>query len=1118
MLALQLFGTFLATDNHQAITTFRSSRARALFAYLAVESRIPTWRDKLAALLWSDMPDVRARRNLSVTLTRLQDALDSYTPGIATHLFTSTPQTLQLSNKTFLQCDVWSLEADLAVVASHAHPHIHQCESCLATLATAVQRYQGEFLAGFGVAEAPLFEEWLTLTRELYHQKVMGALRLLTESALERHDHDTASHYAQQQLALEPWSEQAHYHYMRALVQQGERGKALHQFEMCRTLLAAEFGAAPGAELTVFYEQLQAGMEAIRPGAHPSGYLNYPGSHTLPAALNRFFGRETERDQLKTLLTTDDIRLVTVLGSGGMGKTRLATEVGRTVQEQFADGIWFISLVGVEAEGEPATRAALIRAIYEIMPIAPRPNMSAEALLMATLRPQQSLLILDNMEQLLEGASLISDLLRAAPYLTILCTSRAALKLQTEWLFPLGGLPVPSLSDTNADEEPEDAAASLQLFVARARQGVPTFTLNGENRASLRAICAGTYGSPLGIELAAAMMRYRTPTILAGSLQHSLDAIYSEQRDVEPRHRSLRAIFRTSWELLQVEERLILSRLSLFRSPFGAESAAAVAGATLIHLNGLMDQSLLNRVGTTHYELHVLVREYAAEQLIANGMYDVAYRAYLDYFLGLLSNYYPALLGMEPRFAMEQLYEVMEDIRAAWESAVTGGEIALLAQALPPLVRLLMMGNSRGGGGIYFEQDAIRLADKIGDEDNATTHLIGMLWVAAAQTTLTHAPLERVMAVGERIYQLAQCIDSLPLEAHSWRVKGRAHLLKGSSEQAESYFDRALALARRSRDAQLLVLCLAAYRTPLKLQRAYAEEALKFATALGDGWTIAQLQTNLGGAYYFDGALVQARESFRQAIAYYERSGHQHHLAMMLNNMGDVHRVLGQYEQAHLLHLKALQLGRSLGDRWNEQSVLEGMARYHRDMGDPLKGRTLVEAAIAIVTEMGIIISVAHHYNILGLTALELGDWEQAEQAFTDGIQLSSAGGHHQVLMESYAGMARLAQVHGQTTAVARWVDEIATFVLSGQWLGSYTDTAFIYWTCYEILSHAQDSRALLILERAYEQLEAVAATLPTPKEVAMFWRVPLRARLKEAAVQNLTASSVRTYSASPPN
>jgi predicted ATPase/DNA-binding SARP family transcriptional activator len=1114
MIFLQLFGTFLARDNDRPITTFRSSRARALLAYLAVESHTPLWRDKIAALLWSDMPDGRARRNLSVTLTRLQDALNFYTPGVAGHLINSTTQTLHLRPETELWCDALELAQHLTAVASHSHPHIHTCDSCLVSLATAVQLYQSEFLAGFSVEDAPLFEEWLTLTREGYHQQVLAALNTLTESALDRQAYAEACQYAQQQLVLEPWLEHAHYQYMQALVQKGERGKALHQFELCRTRLATEFGVAPGAEITALYKQLQSLASTSDAGIpRRSTPPAVPGLYTLLRTPNRFFGREQEQSDLETLLGAAGTRLVTVLGNGGMGKTRLATEVGYAMHDHFPDGVWFVSLVGVEADSPGAVRTALVRALTETLSIIPRPNMSPEAVLIATLRSQVLLLILDNMEHLLEGAPFISDLLRAAPHLTVLCTSRAPLKLQAEWLFPLGGLPVPQ-----GNNPPDKTGAkfeesiALQLFVARARQVVPTFALTDENGASLIAICVGTHGSPLGIELAAAMMRYRSPQMLATALQQSLDAIYSEQRDVEARHRSLRAIFTSSWQLLRAEEQSILSQLSLFRAPFSAESAFAVAGATPAHLDALIDHSLLTAVGHTHYELHVLVRDYAAERLAATETYEAAHTRYRHYFLGLLSEHYPALLGMEPRSAMESLHEGIEEIRTAWNSAIARGEVATLARALPPLTRYMLMSDRIGGVGIAFEQDALRLTDTSGDDDQAMLALIGALWVAAAQTTLIHAPLETLISVGKKICALAQRIASPVLEAHGWRVKGIAHLLKGSSEQAPLYLDRALTLARRTDDVQLLLLCLAAYRTPLETQRAAAEEALALATAMGDGWVITQLQTNLGGAYYYDGDLVQAREAFRQTIAYYERSGHRRRLATMLNNLGDVCRVLGQYEEAYTLHQKALQIAQSLGDKWNEQMVLEGMARYYWDMGDTATARRLVEQSLAIVTGLDIIIAVAHHYNLLGLVLLEEGEWKQAEQAFTEAIHLSSAGGHHQVLMESYAGMARVAQAHGQKQRAMGWVDAIAKFVLEGNRLGSYTDAPFIYWACYELLKQTHDPRALLLLQCAYRDFETLAATLPFRREVTWFWRVPLRARLREEAMQRLTPAHTGIY------
>lgn len=1111
MLFLRLFGTFSANDDDRVIDNFRSSRARALLTYLTIEYNTPLWRDRLAALLWSDMPDERARRNLSVTLTRLQNALDSHTPGISEQLFNKSPHTIQMNPTAGLWCDALEFQQHLTAVSAHSHPDLQVCDECLAHLDAAVTLYRGEFLAGFAVGEAPLFDEWLTLARESYHHKMLGALNLLTECALARQEYQIARDYAQQQLTLEPWLEQAHYHLMVALVHLGKRSIALHQFERCRTHLEKEFGAVPGEAIQALYEQIKHSLEVVPPE------LSRPGSHTLPLPQNQFFGREQEQAQLETLLTSPETRLVTVLGSGGMGKTRLATKVGSMVRDRFPNGVWFISLVGVEANGEKEARAALVRAINEVLPLAHHPNMAPEQLLVATLRSQKLLLILDNMEQLRESAALLSDLLRAVPHLKVLCTSRAPLKLHAEWLFPLEGLPVslPSNHLSVHAVPADDTPVGVQLFVARAQQHVPTFMLTAENCASLITICTATHGSPLGIELAAAMMRYRSPETLAVALQESLDAIYSKQMDVEARHRTLRAIFTSSWQLLEREEQFILGQLSLFRTPFTLESANAISGATAEHLDNLMDHSLLSRVGTLHYELHVLVREYAAECLTAAGDEESAHARYRSYFLGLLSEHDSALHGMEPRPAMEKLHAVMEDIRIAWYHSVMRSEVEALAHALPSLTRYMRMSDRIGDVGIDFEQDAIHLTDTCGYESTATLSLIGALWVSAAQTTLTHAPLDKLVDVAETIGQLAQYTHSTRLEAHGWRVMGLAQLLKGSNEHALVYLDRALAIARQSDDVQLLILCLGAYRTPLAYQHRAAEEALTLATTIGDGWMIGLLHINLAGAYYHNGNLVEAREAFQRAIAYYERGGHRRLLSLNLNNLGDVHRLLGQYKQAHARHQRALDISRNIGDRWNEHLVLEGMARYYRDVGDPVTARHLVEQALTIVADMGLVTAVALYYNILGLVTLEGGDLEQAEAAFTNAIRLSSTETHHQTQMESYAGMAQIAQARGQKKRAIGWVDAIVEFVLAGNRLGIYTDTPFIYWTCFEILKQTQDPRALLILGHAHSEFESIAATLPSSNERTQFWRVPFRRRLREAALHRQVRTNASIYPSS---
>ena len=319
-------------------------------------------------------------------------------------------------------------------------------------------------------------------------------------------------------------------------------------------------------------------------GYVPGGGQSRPAPG-LPRPPTPLIGREPELATLNRLLCDPQCRLLTLAGPGGIGKTRLALELASTQRAQFPDGVFFVPLVSLSLPEfiAPAIRSAL--GLSSSSPLDPKEQ------LLNHLRQKSLLLVLDNLEHLLEGVGLLAELLEQAPGVKLLVTSRERLNMQGEWLFDLQGLPVPPLDQVDRAEE----YSAVALFVQSARRAQVGFELSAEERPWVARICQLVEGMPLAIELAAAWVRLLSCREIAQEIERNLDFLSTSARDLPERHRSMRAVFDHSWQMLSAEEQRVLRALSVFRGGFLREAAEQVTGASLSLLSALVTRSLVHR-------------------------------------------------------------------------------------------------------------------------------------------------------------------------------------------------------------------------------------------------------------------------------------------------------------------------------------------------------------------------------------------------------------------------------------------------------------------------------------------------------------------------------------------
>ena len=895
-LTLQLLGQVSIQRNGRPLTGLPSRKAAALLIYLACTRR-PVAREVLADLLWDDRPQDQALANLRTILSGLRRAL-----GKALVVERDTIALIRAAD------DWLDVEAFEQHTAGRRLPAADEPRNAaISRLQSASDLYRGDFLSGFHLRQSRGFEEWAMLERERLHRLAVMALSRLVRHALDGGDYAPGLDFAARLLQLDPLSEEAHRQMMLLLARSGQRSAALAQYETCRRVLADELGAAPTEATTTLYARLKSARML--------------GAHNLPPPATTFVGREDEVNALRRQLADPNCRLLTLLGPGGIGKTRLALETVRQIVEHqagmFLHGVCFVALSGVGAARFLAP--ALVEALRVPGSGEPRER------LYNYLRDKELMLALDSFEHLIspgrdgnereggsEGIDLLADLLQRAPLIKLLVTSRERLNLREEWVFDVPGLVLP----------PEDAPGPLEaysathFFVVEARRVRRDFTPAPAEADAIARVCRLLEGVPLGIELAAAAARDQTCAAIAEALARSLDVLASPLRNVPERHRSLRAAFDYSWGLLSGAEREAARRLSAFRGAFTAEAAEHVAGVSAASLSALADKSFL-RAAALRYEMHDVLRQYAAEQLspveqrAVNDAHSRYYAAYLEHQAA-------GLRAGRKQPALREIGAELGNVRAAWEWATAHRLRAELGQMLDSLgFFYVTRGWAREGS------DSFRLAiEALAGESAPDAVLIARLQARQAdcEAYLSNFDAARTL-LGASTAALREHGAWSPL-AWAYDVWGILAYDQGNYAEARHYAQESLALFRQLDDqpgiAQALnnlanVLCdeAAAYA---EADRLY-QESLALYEQLGDAFGQAKCLINMGSTAQMRGEYDRARDLHEQGVALCRASDNRSTLAIALTNLGQTLSKIGQYTEAERWLLESLDLKREFGSR-----------------------------------------------------------------------------------------------------------------------------------------------------------------------------------------------------------
>ncbi|MBI4790440.1 MAG: tetratricopeptide repeat protein, partial [Chloroflexi bacterium] len=841
---------------------FATRKTESLLAYLVLHPE-PHPREKLAALLWGDSPDELARHSLRNALTAVRKILGD--------VFFSDRETVQIKPDHLISVDAHQFEQ-----AAADNPQL------------AITLYPGDLLPEF-------YDDWTAAPRERLRTLYLDTLAQLIHQARADGNYDRAIELARQLLASDPADEPAHQHLIFCLAITGNRVAALAQYEECVRILHAELNVEPSNETTALYRRIK--EEETGTKARAALPTN------LPIPLTSFVGRQHELAELRHLLNTE--RLVTLLGSGGCGKTRLSIQVAGEFVETMPDGVWWVDLAALSDPALVAQRVAQCLGVREIA------NQSLDETLAEFLQAKQLLLVFNNCEHLITACAALADrLLSGCAKLKILATSREALGIVGEHPWHVPSLAVPAEPMALPVEQLLQYDA-IRLFAERATTLAPRWQAQ-LHALAVAHVCRRLDGIPLAIELAAARLKVLSVEQIAARLDDRFNLLTGGSRTALPRHQTLRATIAWSYDLLSQPEQLLLNRLSVFVGGWTLEAAESVCGTNGLDASQvldlttrLVDKSLViveEQTDSARYRMLETIREYGAERLAESAEAPVLHRRHMDFFLTLVEGAEPELYGEEQACWFDELEREHDNLRAALERSKTeewGKEPGLrLAGALWPFWEI------RG----YMTEGRAHLEAALARVEDAVTPTRAKALVGAGTLAWHQGDFAHATSLHEQALAVQRQLGDRQGIAFSLNNLGVQYMDQSEYERAASRFEESLALAKEVRDWRTVGFGLhnlaEVERHRHNLQRSITlyKESLSLSRDLKDKMHISKSLTWLGIAILQSGDNKQAIIYLKESLALCQELGIKLGSAECLEGLAGVACAQGQPKRAvHLL-------------------------------------------------------------------------------------------------------------------------------------------------------------------------------------------------------------------------
>ena len=802
----------------------------------------------------------------------------------------------------------------------------------------------------------------------------------------------------------------------------------------------------------------------------------------LPEQPTKLIGREGELADIEKLLADPDKRLVTIVGPGGMGKTRFSVAAAEQQLEvgRFPNGVYFIALAPLtDVDHIPAAMADAFSLHLEV---GNQQQRTPRQQVLDYLRDKQMLLVMDNFEHLLEGRDLVNEILQVAPTVKIVTTSRESLQLRSENLYPISGL---EFSERDPHKDAAEYTA-VKLLLQSVRQVQPGFNPREEDLPTLSRICRLVEGMPLALELAAGWVDVLSLEDIADEIQKSLDFLETEVQDVPQRQRSIRAVFDNSWQRLNAEEQDVLAQFSIFRGGFTMEAARHITGVSLRTLHKLANKSLLQYdPPKKRYQIHELLRQYGTEKLSQRKQeapktpgfstpVNVRDR-HSAYYCGLLRELATNPEGEGRDLALAEITADISNVYAAWHWAIKQANLEVIASGVKGLFSYYLRRGPLQEGDKLLELAAKRLQEsldlkaipvqetavvlsqiqanrasllnKSGQYEAAITlaqsavHLAqthqavgdeAMGYLQWGRALWFQGNYEAAQPILENALNKAQASQNAIVEADSLRRLGAIYWPRGQYEKANKYFELALAIYKRlgNRQGEALTLnnlSLIAMAQDNKLVTAkkYLEEAVAIDRQIGDKGGQGRILTNLGSVYWQLGYFDEALENHVQALKINQELGAKRAQAFSLNYLGAIYSGVGDYERAQSYFEEALQNYRQFGENRGQSIVLTDLGRLFSNSGDWQKALRFGNQALGLAQEVGVPRIAAEAFTIIGRVQVETGNLPKAEAMYQEALTIRQELGQISAAMEPLAGLADIARLQGDLNRAQLYVEQI---------------------------------------------------------------------------------------------
>ncbi|MGB3480018.1 MAG: tetratricopeptide repeat protein [bacterium] len=723
--------------------------------------------------------------------------------------------------------------------------------------------------------------------------------------------------------------------------------------------------------------------------------------HNLPIQATPFLGREKELVEIGKLLRDPSCRLLTLIGPGGIGKTRLAIQGAAEEIEDFAHGVYFIIL-------EPLTSMDfLMSTIAEALRFSFYGQKDQKAQLLDYLREKEVLLILDNFEHLVEGAGIIADILSAAPKVKILVTSRELLNLRGEWILQIKGMDVPE-----GERIDVEGYSAVQLFFYNAQRVRAKVSISGEDKVHVARICQLVGGLPLGIEIASSWLRTLTCKEIAQEIEKSFDFLATSLRDVPARHRSLRAVFEYSWKLISDKEKQVLKRLSVFRGGFQRKAAENIAGASLTDLLSLTDKSLLYREANGRYNMFEILRQYTGEKLNKeadeNEQVECLHCKYYADFMYQREKSISSEIGKE---VYSEIKEEIENVRKALNWAIDRKKVEYLDKFA---ITMYFVYNHYGW---YHEGDRL-YQNALESISKRKTQLERVVYEKLATR---YAIFRYSMGFYDEARKLLE--ESLVISqeygiqreiAQTLMTLGNIDAILGDYDNATTRYEEVLKIWRDIDDKKNIAGLLNNlgvihyYKKEYAEARKLYEESVDISNDVHHKQMKAMAIGNLGLVAHELGDYNEAKRLLRQCLDIEREFGDRSQIANTLNNLGMAYYRLKDYDTAREIYGECLKIRKELGDRLGNAAVLHNLANLALDLGNFEEARQLCDENIAIYKEIDHKRGFAEALVRRGEVSYRAKEYPVAEKYFAEGMKTAIAVEHASEINNALAGLLRV--------------------------------------------------------------------------------------------------------------